>query len=1115
MDLKILATIILVPVLTVLIMMISENVIDNAGILNNGDHPVETIEPEPDNTTEEVNLLPPTDLTPKSFLSDALFTLNDFDIIQSGSDISGMATVNPDDAFDPEHIFNELHKLFATTIQSPGTDFHVTINSIKIPYTNFLETVDGEITFRDTLVISPGQISCSRAPSATYSITGSATSPNSKIQVDCKFNNFDGEVINTFASTLRCTIFPEDPHTIHCQYSEPGEVLYKFAPFSVTGIVDDSGGRFGDGREPADNSDIGIIRPTTSTGDTLISFKYFSLCAFVLTNNVWSFTEPMIPLLVRLGVPRAEIPNGVIDLVQGDQVNNQNFIPEEAHVMYASKQSRFQMEVPELGFALPEPSSQPAINARRVVEDLVVGLVPDKKFSDLLKAGRLGYMSEITYWERTSLIWFNAIDMIFRTINEYFYPNSFSIGTEPMIDDSKHFGTPLENLNPPVSGYFTEIGNASSKARFKPVQVIVQNEGALETVIFPGSIALERGQTKELPVYVDIRDDLPINTKTSELDIEFTALFQTAAAKPVASFSDEVFTRVGDVGTEHTTINQISPCEVRIKIENARLVHKTSSNNIKGLIHLGNLHVEGLAEGSNVIQIDIHQLDTTDIITSFNPDTTAQPIKVASPLVPTKSLSMAKKFQRCQAPETDSYLPAPTSGADTPFGMVLVLPPGILPKEAGFPISGGPIDPALSSGSSTAGIQDLLNSGLNITASAIPLNVSQVSLGVISRDDYLRQGIKVIATGIKKPNLTGLPDEAVDLMKHVRNSFLIRVSLMWRDIAEFRSDIKFPSHLSHNVSIEQLSGITFPTDKNMGFNRGYPNSSVFPVDKSYIILKARKVSVDSLRLNAELADIKVVGDNRGSTLALIEPDYVNALDLLCNFIRKRTHVDSVNLVHFLTGQDMVRMSHTEMGDALSEYPGKNVDFMGIAEGIGGVRNLHKSISAAATHLEVETSVCPKITPTTPVLAGDIAPSQNNMTEKPGYHSLTQHSPNINTLGSSYQPLKIMDLLLIAHELGHNFGAWHDDEDYRIPLEVVYRTTFGLGPIASSAQFKPIMTTVLDKEVLPIFSHLSTVDIQEKVLCVMERPIGDPQQYASDRQNACDNYDLRVLDRKTN
>ena len=1043
--------------------------------------------------------LPEPSATPVNFLKKNLVTLSELSVIQPGSPMIKGPPGIENRRFLPGDMYAEINMLFNASNPS------YTFDSLKFPFRDSSGATNLVVVGQRTSLPN-AQFACT-ASTGVSSVAGGPTriappgsivvpgvpsiqKPQISTNIECVSHDStpNEDAVNRQREVLVCKKYAQDPDTIHCQYHRFSQGLgsdaYVFVPFSITENRTDII------LSPASNNLPGVGLGRVHT------IRKHMFCAFVLANGTWSFTEPVNPVLIRLGIHASAIPVGMtinVILPNTENILTDMQVPfdvESAHVVYSAKESDFKIEVPGIGPVLSYlQSPDPPVLSNRIEETISVSMIPDKKFVDAIERGDLGYASGITDWQRITLIWVNAIDMIFGTVNDYFNRNTFKIEIDPVFDTTAHSGVAHEDRFPPSTGHFRNADGTKTDGKFKPVQLIVQDDLSASSVIFPGSIALEVGDRAEVPIYLDIGPSFgPGQMKTSDLD--FTVMFRTAAAEPVAIFIDDLFTRTNATAFETITVTQDEYCKIRVQINGAGLKSPDASSAFSGLIHIGNVHIEAQTMGSNVMQVFVHDMDFM-----YDQDFQKQ--------IPWYKLEDAD----CHAENTQSYLPVSTSTFDidlenSTYGTVLVRSEGILLKPLNLFTAG------------TSNFLNALNGFPGITIPTFPVvtlkktgikfYTHKVSVDFLSRDVGGTQKLKLTA---------GFPVKIaawVNPSSGIKTEYLLRASLMWRDLADLSDQITVGSGAGsvHSAYVEQPDYVEFPADDHLESRRFININNGFPVDKSYMILKELQNDHMIPTSNTFFADVEIEPVRRGSTLVLLESDYANPLELMCNLItggNHGQHSDQVNIVHFLSGQDMVKMSHTEMGDAISEFPGKNVDYMGIAEGIGGIQNLHMSSAG------VSSSRCPQIIADSPVdgsfpppPAAQVPLSTANITDEPGHHSLTQHTSNENTLGSSYQPLKMMDILLIAHELGHNMGAWHDHKAPGLPVKNVVTNVWSapLGP------YWGIMAPVLDKDVLPIFSELASLDIQEKVYCRFERPTPSVPSH----QSVCNAYDSRAAQR---
>lgn len=280
--------------------------------------------------------------------------------------------------------------------------------------------------------------------------------------------------------------------------------------------------------------------------------------------------------------------------------------------------------------------------------------------------------------------------------------------------------------------------------------------------------------------------------------------------------------------------------------------------------------------------------------------------------------------------------------------------------------------------------------------------------------------------------------------------YLIRFSMLWPEIAV----LEMISTELDNPLLDLRLGEVFEGVSVGGLSpdRSYGAFGGWDVNASHAGQELQELGIVTLR-----------GVQRGSSLAMLEADYVNALDLICDFATDHDHEIATDIHHLLTGRDLVKMSHIEMGDAFSEFPARNVDLMGVADGIGGM-NIHTSKCNALIEHNI----------------GGSGTDPTEMLFNPSHHSITQHAPSLNVLGGSYQGLLLQDVLLIMHEIGHNLGAYHDSDPSNpenAPIVCFQGTVF---PFRRCG--KPIMSPILDPSVIPLFSYESTIAITDLLLC---------------------------------
>jgi len=146
----------------------------------------------------------------------------------------------------------------------------------------------------------------------------------------------------------------------------------------------------------------------------------------------------------------------------------------------------------------------------------------------------------------------------------------------------------------------------------------------------------------------------------------------------------------------------------------------------------------------------------------------------------------------------------------------------------------------------------------------------------------------------------------------------------------------------------------------------------------------------------------------------------NAYQLLCDFIDSEfgdQNPANPTVFHLMTGFDLADIPFEEADKSTIDDSGdpfcdmgcgmNDASIIGLAQGIGGFDNL-----------SINKKPC-SIRPFNKIVSF----------ENPGPFSLSQHSPKVNVEGktSNYDATLFQRFVLVAHEIGHNLGAFHLDE----------------------------------------------------------------------------------------
>jgi hypothetical protein len=143
----------------------------------------------------------------------------------------------------------------------------------------------------------------------------------------------------------------------------------------------------------------------------------------------------------------------------------------------------------------------------------------------------------------------------------------------------------------------------------------------------------------------------------------------------------------------------------------------------------------------------------------------------------------------------------------------------------------------------------------------------------------------------------------------------------------------------------------------------------------------------------------------------------NAYQLLCDFIENVEHQDDLNnsIVHLFTGFDLAKFPKeppsqariVDSGDGIcpAGCGGDGRAIVGLAQGIGGVGNAGQNNCGEFPYNSID-----KFNPA-------------------GYHSVSQHRPktDLNGFNSKFDGTLLQRWVLVAHEIGHTFGALHADD----------------------------------------------------------------------------------------
>ncbi|MBI1729005.1 hypothetical protein HY229_09485 [Candidatus Acetothermia bacterium] len=764
------------------------------------------------------------------------------------------------------------------------------------------------------------------------------------------------------------------------------------------------------------------------------------LCGSIISPSQggWSFIEPLANFQI---------------------LTNELFTPADTintYIVYNVKDMAFKIGGPEPGKDLDV--SNPLGNALNISAGLKttpdfdgtidLDYLADKELTKFLD------VNQVNQWQDRVLCWTNAVDLIYHKFNYAHHSNhGFKVHTNVKT---------LElSREPNVTGYFKNATRNALLPNEHPGKLIVTGGLEAKPLIIPGSEVTEREKDVTVPIYFDPTGLAAGQTTIKGFNITIS-LYPAAGARAVADvrFVKIVQATTSSTCTDGSTTGAGLTCTFYKtgldpkKIDISKVTVEATGMNIlvtKPLTKLADITFHGNAEGSNAVQVDVNCPPVSDMAClSFIPigisgsgiDSTGTSkvcpsfTRILNPspcrIVFTNSilgnggiidLDVAQSFNRL---ESDAQYREDETQI-RPYGTLMVVAPGKL--------------------------DDGTAPDKNASVEIVPTVPNSYNTAIVDIGD--------------ETTPTSLSFDVVNAPGEL-SMYKVRVSMLWPEIAEF-NNVGFFELTTANTKAtfdcnnlrlsksdmqslllgpDGLNGCQEKPDliQTLSAKFGDVNGeNPEPFDFSFVDLEAGN-GTDSVGDHSLLAQLKVKGTHRGSTLVLVETDYTNALNLLCSS-EQRTSGNHVGIVHFLTGHDMVKMSHTEMGDAFGPFPGKNVDFVGIADGIGGIGISREGPTR---------SVCGKV---------DDKYGTPNMKDHPAQYSLTQHSPNVNALGSSYQSLLGIQVILMAHEIGHNLNASHDDTNG------VLMTVSS--SIVSGYSGHPIMSSTLDENVIPLFSDNST------------------------------------------